>query len=235
MRSRTAVALAAAAASCALLHKPVSVDPQATFAAHLEHDGLAVDRLEHGRTGRLRSPRWLRLPGAPAFVLDDAEGATLAALWLSGSEATVRPTTSESAPVLARIRPSWEDGAVRFTLEPPDGEPLRTDVFARQQAGTGPPALTRTAETVIDVRGPYEATVRDARGKSVGWLRVRISPYQAAPRIYEASLPATISPPVAAAAVAALNAEIDWIEAHTLDVYRGTGGGPLEHSVPMQR
>jgi hypothetical protein len=235
MRIAIVVALAVSAAGCPMLQKPISVDPQATFAAHLEHGGLAVDRLERGRTGRLRSPGLVRLPGAATFVLNDSEGATLAAFWLAGSEATVRATASETSPVLARVRPSWEDGAVRFAVEPSGGEPLHTDLFVRQQAGGGPQTLTRTAPTVIDVRGLYEATVRDARGASIGWLRVRISPYQPAPRIYEASLPATISAPIAAAAVTAVNAEIDWIEAHTVDVYRGTGTGPLEHSVPLQR
>jgi len=235
MRIAVTVAIVACAVSCTLLHKPVSVDPQATFAAHLEHDGLAIDRLERGRSGRLRSPSWLRLPGAATFVLSDADGAALASIWLSGSEVTVRQTASDSSPVLARVRPSWEEGAVRFRLEPEGGEPLQTDLFVRQEAGIGPQTLTRTAATVIDVRGRYEATVRDARGGSVGWLRARISPYQPAPRIYEALLPAAIAPSMAAAAVSALNAEVDWIESHTLDVYRGTGAGPLEQSVPMQR
>ena len=64
-------------------------------------------------------------------------------------------------------------------------------------------------------------------------LRVRISPYQTAPRIYEAALPTTIPPPLAAATAAALDAEVDWIESHATNVYRGTGDGPLERSVPL--
>jgi hypothetical protein len=112
--------------------------------------------------------------------------------------------------------------------------PLRSDVFARQQGGS-PATLTRAAQTVLDVRGVYEAPVRDPHGKQVGWLRVRVSPYQAAPRIYEATLPGNVSPVLAAGAVAALDAEIDWIEAHTVNVYRGTGSGPLERSVPVGR
>ncbi len=231
---RTVIAVAAVVASCTLLHQQVDVDPQATFAAHVEHDSLAVDRLAPGRTGRLRPPSWLRLPGAPTYVLD-AEGETLAAFWLAGSDVTVRQNSSESSPVLGRVRPSWEDGAIRLTLEAPGSEALRTDRFARQRAGTGPPTLTRAAESVIDVRGIYEAPVRDAKGSSVGWLRVRLGPYQAAPRIYQASLPSGTAPTLAAATAAALNAEVDWIENHTLDVYRGTGGGPLEQSVPVQR
>jgi hypothetical protein len=30
-----------------------------------------------------------------------------------------------------------------------------------------------------------------------------------------------------------LQSEIDWIENHTIDVYRGSTGGPLRASVPL--
>src|SRR5262245_13852402 len=83
--------------ACTLVRQPVSVDSAATFAAHLEHGGLVVDRLERGRTGNLRAASWLRLPGEPTYVLEDAERQRVAALWRSGSEVTVRPTTSEDA------------------------------------------------------------------------------------------------------------------------------------------
>ena len=222
-------------AACAVLRQPVSVDPAASFAAHLDHGGLTVDRLERGRSGNLRAPSWLRLPGAPTFVLEDAERQRVAALWRSGSEVTVRPTVSEDAPVTGRVRPGWDEGAIRLVLEPSNGDALHTDVFARQGTGMGPSTLTRAAETVIDVRGVYEAPVRDGKGASVGWLRVRVSPYQTAPRIYEAALPTSVPPALAAASAAALDAEIDWIESHATNVYRGSGSTPLERSVPLGR
>jgi hypothetical protein len=55
------------------------------------------------------------------------------------------------------------------------------------------------------------------------------------PRIYDGVLPSDVGPGVAAATAVALSSEIDWIESHTFDVYRGTGGGPLQESVPLGR
>ena len=88
---------------------------------------------------------------------------------------------------------------------------------------------------MIDVRGTYQAALRDAKGAPVGWLRVRVGPYLPAPRIFEGVVPAAVDPALSAAAAVALDAEIDWIEAHALDVYRGDGGGGLERSVPLRR
>src|SRR2546422_5589549 len=44
----------------------------------------------------------------------------------------------------------------------------------------------------------------------------------------EGVVPAAVDPALSAAAAVALDAEIDWIEAHALDVYRGNGEGGLE-------
>jgi len=224
--------LALAVPACSALHQPVPIGADATFAAHREHRGIVIDRLDRERSGTLRPPSWLRLPGAPTFVLV-ADGTTTAALWLAGSQVTVRRTPSPDAPVIGEVVPSWEDGAIRLALEPAGGPGYRTDVFVRQGAGGGPGRLTRIAETVIDVRGSYEATVRDAKGVGVGWFKLRISPYQPAPRILEGALPTTLPPELAAAAAAAVDAEIEWIEEHTLNVYRGNRGGPLEESIPV--
>jgi hypothetical protein len=220
---------------CLLRPPTVSVDPAATFAAHREHGGLAVDRLEHGRTGRLEQPSWFRRRGEPSFVLD-SDGQTLAALWLAGSDVTVRSATAKTAPTIGRVRPDWQDGAIRLSLEPQDGEAFRTDILRREHTGLGPMELTRAGQTVLDVRGVYEAPVRDRRGVAVGWLRTRVSPYQEAARIYEAALPAAVPPALAAATAVALDAEIDWIENHSLNVYRGnSSGAPLGQSVPFGR
>src|SRR5262245_52217632 len=156
------VFLLALGVGCLLHHPTVTVDPAATFAAHREHGGLAVDRLEHGRSARLEQPSWFRRRGEPSFVLD-SEGQTLAALWLAGSDVTVRSAAAETAPAIGRVRPDWVEGAIRFSLEPHDGDPYRTDILRRERPGLGPLELTRADQTVLDVRGVYEATVRDRR------------------------------------------------------------------------
>lgn len=235
LRATAAVALATLIPlGCATLRLSVEIDPQATFGAHQEHASLVVDRFDRGRSGVLRAASWLRLPGAPTFVLD-VGGESVAGVWLSGSQATVRREKSKSAEVIGEVTPSWENGAIRLGPQPAGGPAFRTDVFTRKGTGGGPGVLARIAETILDVRGTYEATVRDANSVAVGWMRVRIGPYQPSPRIYEATLPAAVPPELTTAAAAALDAEIDWIEDHALNVYRGTGGGPLERSIPTTR
>lgn len=233
-RSRLPLALATATAACALAPPHIAVEPDATFAAHQEHRGLVIDRLAGGRTATLGPAGWIRLPGEPTFVLD-ADGERVAAFWLSGERVVVRRTSSETSPVVAEITPSWEDGAIRLTLQADGGPPFRTDVFARAGPGIGPDRLTRIAQTVLDVRGKYETAVRDAGGVRVGSLRVRVGPYLPSPRIFDGVLPGSLSPELAVAAAAALNAEIDWIEDHVLNVYRGAGSAPLERSIPATR
>jgi hypothetical protein len=234
VRTLAPAALLTFVVACATLNRPVTVDPDASFAAHQEHGGLAIDRLEHGRTARLRPAGWLRLPGAPTYELESG-GETIAALWLSGSHVVVRRAASASAPLLGEVIPSWDEGAIRLALQAAGGPAFRTDRFVRQQPGGGPGALTRAAQSVIDVRGTYEGTLRDARGVAMGFVRARVGPYQPAPRIYDGAVPAGITPALAVAAAAALEAEIDWIEDHALNVYRGNSGGHLEQSIPLPR
>ena len=130
------------------------------------------------------------------------------------------------------MRPSWDDNAIRLQIVPPDGPPVKSDVFARVEAGGGTSVLTRDTQTILDVRGRYRAALRDATGAEVGWLRLRIGPYERAPRIYEAKLPAGVSDPLAVAAVLSLASEIDWIEGHTQNVYQNDRG-PLIQSIPI--
>ena len=231
---RGAVAFLVTTAGCtAIVHRPVEVDPAATFAAHQEHAALVVDRLERGRAGRLVPSSWLRMPGAPTFALE-ADDERVAAVWLAGSAAVVRRKSAGTSPLVGEVTPAWEEGAIRLTLKPATGPAFRTDTFARKAAGGGPPALSRVAQTVIDVRGTYEATVRDSSGAPAGWMRARIGPYLPAPRIFESAFAADVPPELVAGAAAALNAEIDWIEDQALNVYRGTGDS-LERSFPAQR
>jgi hypothetical protein len=62
-----------------------------------------------------------------------------------------------------------------------------------------------------------------------------VSPYADTPRRYEASVPAALPAEVLAAAVVLVDAEIDWIEGHAVNAYRGNGGGTLNQSVPISR
>jgi hypothetical protein len=94
------------------------------------------------------------------------------------------------------------------------------------------PNDTATTETILDVRGRYLAALRNAAGAEVGWMRLRIGPYQPAARIYEAKLPAGVSEGLAVAAVISLASELDWIEANTQNVYP-KDRGPLIQSIPM--
>jgi hypothetical protein len=234
-RPALALAICLGVASCTALQRPpVQLDAASTFGAHRVSKGLDVDRLERGRTAKLRPASWLRLCGAPTYVLT-AEGHTIAALWLDGSRVVVRRAASESSPLIGRIDPSWDMQAIRLAIRPADGPSFQTDPFLRQQTGGGPDRLSRIAQTVLDVRGSYEAVLRDEKGTAVGDLRVRITPYAAAARVYQGVLPPAIPPALAVAAAAALDAEIDWIEDHAVNVYRGSGAGNLEQSIPLGR
>src|SRR5262249_52500401 len=140
---------------------------------------------------------WLRTPGAPAWALR-RNGETLAAYWIDGNAGTTpRAGPSTGDRPLGDVRPSWDDNAIRLQIVPPDGQPITSDVFARAEDEGGTSVLSRNALTILDVRGRYRAALRDATGAEVGWLRLRIGPYEPAPRIYEAKLPAGVSDPLA--------------------------------------
>jgi len=237
MRMRSRFLLAAALlVGCRLSHQ-VPIEPGVNFAAHVEHERLVIDRLPDGGAGEVAPRGWLRWPGSasPTLVLTEKNG-TVAGLWLTApATVEVRSGTSTTATSLGSVEPSWEDNAIRLTLHAAAEGPFDTDLFARQTTGGGPPVLSRIAQSVLDVRGAYRAALRDTKGAEAGWLRVKISPYQESPRMYDGVLPVAISPGLAAATAVALGSEIDWIEDHALDVYRGTTGGPLRESIPMGR
>jgi len=153
-----------------------------------------------------------------------------------GGRVVARPGQSSTEPPSVEAEPAFDAGAVKLTIRGSGGGSLRTDTFGREGSGTGPSLLSRNAQTVLDVRGTYRATVRDDKGKPVGWFRVRISPYQPAPRIYDALLPGDVDDTLPAAATLARREEIDWIERHAIDVYRGSGSGDqLERSIDLGR
>jgi hypothetical protein len=222
---------------CSLISPPVvPIESGVTFAAHSEHGRIVLDRLPEGGRGDIAQPGWIRWGGAPTFVVRH-DGQPVADLWLTApATVEVRPSHAPDGTAAAAVDPTWEDNAIRLTARPTSGPALKTDLFARTGSGGGPPALSRVAQTTVDVRGAYRAALRDPKGAEVGWLRVRISPYQEAARIYDGVLPGDLGTGLTAALVTALGSEIDWIESHTLDVNRGsTSDGPLQQSVPMGR
>ena len=77
---------------------------------------------------------------------------------------------------------------------------------------------------MLDVRGTYRAELRDAQGTPSGWLRVRVSPSRAARNIYDGAVPAVLNGPLATAAAAVLDGEVNYIEDHAVNVY--FGGSP---------
>jgi len=116
----------------------------------------------------------------------------------------------------------WDHGAIRFAFRPADASSaFRTDVFARIDGRRTAPVLGPAVVTNLDVRGVYRAELRDANGAAVGWLRVSVSSFDVPPRVYDGAVPATVGPQMISAALARLDAEIDWIEAHATDVYLG--------------
>jgi len=232
MRIRVALALLAFGGCRGIVHPTPTVDPGVDFAAHVEHDRMVMDRLPGGGTGVVERPGWLRLGGGPTFVLEQ-DGKRTAELWLRAPATVDVRTTAAAAPRVARVEPGWDDNAIRLALHTADGATLRTDVFRRTEPGLGLDVLSRAVQTVLEARGTYRASIRDARGAEVGWLRAKVSPYQDAPRIYDGVVPRDIDTGLVAGIAEALNSEIDWIEDHTLDVYRGTEGGSLRQSVPL--
>jgi len=198
----------------------LTVDPGVDFAAHSEHRGLVVDRAQ-GAEPAVLVPAGSLFSRGPNYLLE-ADGKTLAALWVKDlAHVTVRRTADPAGPVIGRVGASWQEGAIRLTLTPADGPPLQTGRFHRVDGPGIPDLLTSHFGAVLDERGMYFAELRDEQGNATGWLRVRISPYQAARRVYDAALPSSVPEPLATAAVALVNANIRESENHAVDVYLG--------------
>jgi hypothetical protein len=217
---------------CGCGTRAIPLQSDASFGMHQENRTFVVDRPQSSPPAVVSAAEWLRTPGAPAWALR-RNGAPLVAYWIDGDAATTaRAGLQASDKPLGDVRPSWDDNAIRLELEPPGGQPIRSDVFARAETEGGTPVLTRAAQTILDVRGRYQAALRDATGAEVGWLRLRIGPYEPAARIYEAQLPPGVSDDLAVAAVISLASELDWIEGHTQNVYQ-KDRGPLIQSIPL--
>jgi hypothetical protein len=208
---------------------PASVDAGATFVAHRVHGGYAIDRLDDGGTGAIRSVARLGSAG-PTFEVRRDDGVH-AALWLGASATvTARRGTSPAGPVAFSVEPAWDAQAIRLTVRGGDGRSYRTDLFARADARAGIPVLRRGVDTTLDARGTFRAAIRAPDGATVGWIEARVTGPDA-PRVFQGVLPedgAVMGPALAVA----LDSEIDWIEDHALDVYRGTGSGRAPGSTP---
>jgi hypothetical protein len=233
-RNLLVIILTVALGGCRLRRQSsITIDSDATFAGHEEHGRIELDRTKGGAGGQLVPAGWLRAPGSPTFELR-VENKPVTYFWLSGGRVAARAESASATPPTVEVEPSFDAGAVKLTVRRGGGKPLHTDTFAREGGGTGPSVLSRNAQTTLDVRGSYRATIRDEAEKPVGWMRVRISPYQPSPRIYEAQLPADVDDIVPSAAVLVLRDEIDWIERHAIDVYRGSGAGEnLDRSIDL--
>jgi hypothetical protein len=226
------LAILAATTGCSslarhLVRQRPQFDADANFAAFVDGARVVLDRLPTGGTGVVE-PAGLH-PLAPQLVVEVA-GERVAALRRTA------PSAVEVVGGDGGVEPRWDDGAVRFTLRAVGGGTFATGRFARTVPTGGPPALSRVTRTVTDLRGTYEAAVRDAAGEDVGRLRLRIGPYGEAPRIVDGVLPPALSPAVATALVVALDGEIDFIASQATNVYRSDGtSGALEQSFPLGR
>lgn len=197
---------------CALLPRSQPADPRVDFAAHPGYRGLVVDRMGGGQTAVLVGADSTPSSAGPSQVLQ-ADGKTLAALWVSDHDRiTVRQTPDAVAPVVGEIRASWEQGVMRLTFQSADGASFHTSRFKRIDSENFPQALDREMLAVSqDLPGVYRAELRDAQNVPVGWLRVRILPYQGLPRDYEGDVPAALNGPLATAAVVLVDSAIDSI------------------------
>jgi len=197
-----------------------ALNPQATFAAHQVHAGFVLDRVRGDATGVVEPANLIAWNGVPKFRVRTGAG-TVGDLWLTApASVTVRET---GVPQPGAIAPTWDNNAVRFTLRPATGAPLRSGPFERIGGGAGYSVLSRNARTLLDVQGTYRATVFDEHDQPVGWLEVDVvEPFR--PHLFAGVVPGT-SPATEAGLMLALNSEIEWIENHALDVWRGTSGG----------
>ena len=163
--------------------------------------------------GKLSSNGWFRRPGEPTVVYREG-GKTVAGVWVGSSDAAVvRSGTTESAPLIGRIVPSWKDGKLQLTIEPAGGAAVQTTVFERPSGGG---ALDRHTSTWEALQGSYRATLQATGGKDAGWLSVDVSPEGGAR--FSGDLPASIPPPLAAAAAAAIEDEVNYIYGNVSDV-----------------
>jgi len=206
------------AAGCFLMSRDTPDDSGATFAAHVASRGLVIDKMEGGASGVLE-PSTTPFSG-PQFVLYSA-GAPIATLWVSGADTVVRAAPNSAAPAIGRINASWDERAIRLTLQPEGDGSFSTSVFKRIEGGAGPVALGQPAGSTLDLRGVYRAELLDGSGQQAGWIRVQFTHGWSAHRVYEGVLPAAVNGPLAVAAVARLDAEVTAVVNQAMNPYIG--------------
>jgi hypothetical protein len=198
---------------CVVAANPIPAEPGVTFAAHTVHGGLVVDHMQNGDTGMAQPEGGLSSLTHPEYDVH-FNGANGDRRLVGTGPIVIHRGTSDEGPVSGRVEPSWDDQAIRLTLRPTNGPPLKTDVFSRTDAAAGMDEITRTANTSLDLRGSYQATLRDPEGRDVGWLRVEVSPRGATMTKVEGVLPPTVGEGMAVAAAETLREEVDWISQH---------------------
>jgi hypothetical protein len=199
--------------------RAMAVDPDADFAAHLEHRGMVIDRMEGNESAVLKPDgSWF----SNRYLLR-SDGKTIAALRFKDPDhITVRQSADPTAPVVGRVEGTWDNGALRLTLQPADGPAYTLGRFHRIDYTSRPALLGSTStSTILGVRGLYRAELRDAHGNTVGWLRLRITSPEGGTHIYDGSLPASLDGPLATAAVELVDADVDRLERDVIDVYQG--------------
>jgi hypothetical protein len=204
---------------CGVDARRIPVDQGLTFAAHTVHGGLVVDRMTNGDTG-VAEPEggWSSLTNPEVDVHFNGAGGDRRLV--GTGPVVVHRGTSDQGPVSGRVEPSWDNQAIRLTLRPASGPPLTTDIFTRVDTGGGTEELTRNAEDSIDLKGTYQAALRDPSGKEVGWLRIQVGPSYAMMATCEGVLPPTVGEGMAVAAAETLGTEVDWIGSHLRGVSR---------------
>jgi hypothetical protein len=191
---------------------------------HVVHGGFVVDRIQNGRTGQNGETGTLEAEGGwsaftkPEFDLH-LDGAGGERRLVGIGPVVVHRGTSDEGAVSGRVEPSWDNQAIRLTLRPANGQPLVSDVFTRIDSMGGTNDLTRRAQDSLDLRGSYQAALRDPEGRQVGWLRVRVSPWSSMAEC-QGALPPTVGEGLAVAAAEALGAEVDYIGQHVNGVSR---------------
>ncbi len=208
-------------AACTPTLQAVPVDPNVDFAAHVAHRGLVVDEMPGAAPAVLAPAGWRSWFGGPRFLLH-AQDKMIAALWFpSPGRMIVRQTADPQSPVIGEINATWDHGAIRLMFKPVDGPVFETGTFDRVDGRVSTAALSSQSKTEFGLRGVYRAELRDANGTPVGWLRAQIRSPLTATRIYDGVIPASMNGALAAAAVALLDADVDYIENHAVNPYMG--------------
>ena len=215
---------AALLASCAVPRAEPEADPTANFVAHSESGGLMIDRNLDGRRVLVTDGSGGLFSDGPQLVARSGD-TTLAAFWVKDTgHLSIRHSTDRSAPVVGRVRTTWDGGLLRLVLETSDGRKYATSRFRRIDLQREPEALGQGDESLLDVAGIYQAVFRDDAGRPLGWLRVRIDPSRQFVHVYEGDVPPSLDPSLLTGATALLEADVSDLEGHAENPYIGDAG-----------